>query len=198
MEPTILTRSGKYFNLLHPESSEFYIEDIAHALSNICRFTGHTKHHYSVASHSIMVSKLVPPRLALMGLLHDASEAFLGDVASPLKMLLPDYKLIEARVEKAVLNKFGLSDTLDPEIKKADLIALAIEKRDLMPEESVTWDLIKHVDTYLYASLDCCVEKRPYEVYEEFLDRFHELSLQKNFLNTAASVEIDKPIYYGI
>lgn len=196
MEPTILTKSGKYFNFLYPEKSEFNIDDIAHALSNICRFTGHTKFHYSVASHSIMVSKLVPKKFALMGLLHDASEAFLGDVASPLKMLLPDYKLIEARVEKAVLNRFGLPDKLDPEIKKADLIALAIEKRDLMPSEKVVWDLIKHVDTTPYSTYDCLTGKSPESVYHEFLDRFDILTHEQEILNDATMSA--KPIYYGI
>jgi len=171
MQPTILTVSGNYFDFNNPENSVIDIVDIAHALSNICRFTGHVRNHFSVAQHSVMVSRLVPPKFALMGLLHDASEAYLGDVASPLKMMLPDYKLIEARVEKAVLNRFGMPDKLDPCIKVADLIALATEKRDLMPESKTDWEILKGIKP--------CEEKirtmYPITAYNLFLDRFDEL-----------------------
>lgn len=105
---SISTVSGRFFDILKPEDYEFDIDEIATALSNICRYTGHVNKFYSVAEHSVLVSRLVPSRLALAGLLHDASEAFVGDVSSPLKRLLPDYKRIEERVQEAIADQFGL------------------------------------------------------------------------------------------
>lgn len=153
--PQILTASGRYFDFLNPKPEAIDIHDIATALSRMPRFTGHTTEFYSVAQHSVEVSRLVPPGHALAGLLHDASEAYMGDLASPLKQLVPDYKAIEKRVERAICARFGLAFPLDPCIKRADLTMLVTERRDLMPRplpenggtDAVAWSDFRGIPT---------------------------------------------------
>ena len=133
MNPTIQLASGRYFNYENFGPGDINIWDIAHALSNLCRYTGHCQTFYSVAQHSVLVSEIVPTHLALEGLLHDATEAYVGDVNRPLKMLLPQYREIEQRVDAAIRERFRLPVQESPEVKEADNILLVTESRDLMP-----------------------------------------------------------------
>ena len=129
------TITGRRFDYATPENYKFDIEEIAHALSQLCRFTGHTKEFYSVAQHSVMVSWLLPPELRLIGLLHDAAEAFVGDINAPLKQLLPQVKELENRIQAAIYKQYGVVDTIRAAamVKEADIRMLMTEKRDLMP-----------------------------------------------------------------
>lgn len=172
MSPTILLANGRYFDLLDPEGHEFDIDAIAHALAHLCRFTGHVRRFYSVAQHSVLVSHVVPQNLALAGLLHDASEAFLGDVAAPLKRLLPEYQKIEARVAGAIAGYFGVTMPEHAEVKRADLVLLATEKRDLMPRDSAgQWPIIRGV-----AMLPQTITPwTPEQARDAFLDRFYQI-----------------------
>jgi hypothetical protein len=174
MKPTILTAGGTYFDFKNPEQSVIKIEDIAHALSHICRFTGHCREFYSVAQHSVFVSLEVPEEHALAGLLHDASEAFIGDVSSPLKHLLPDYKALEKSIETAVLAHFGLPAQLPSEVKHADLVLLATEQRDLMnmPSDSGQWAVLNGIKPLSYQIYGL----GPRAAREMFLDRYYELT----------------------
>lgn len=130
--PTILLRSGHYFDFENPEQSIITIDDIAAGLSKICRFTGQCNGFYSVAEHSVLCSYMVPAEDAFAALMHDAAEAVMGDVSRPLKSLLPDYKRIEKRCEAAILSRFGLSATMPASVKTADMQMLAIEQRQAM------------------------------------------------------------------
>ena len=141
----ITTRSGRQVNLLDPQYSQIDIGDIAHGLAYQCRFNGQTSRFYSIAQHSLMVASILPDHLKMAGLLHDAAEAYVGDVVQPLKVLLPDYQAIENRFAQAIGLRFNVDLDHHPEVKQADLIALATEKRDLLPREKCTWDLLKGI-----------------------------------------------------
>jgi 5'-deoxynucleotidase YfbR-like HD superfamily hydrolase len=94
---------------IDPRPEEINIVDIAQALSQQCRYAGHTTRFYSVAEHSVYISREVPAELALWGLLHDASEAYLVDIPRPLKPYMPVYKHWERELMQVIAAKFGLS-----------------------------------------------------------------------------------------
>lgn len=167
--PAILLRSGNYFNFLEPEKSTVTIHDISHALSQICRFTGHCRTFYSVAQHCVETSWLVPSEHAFAALMHDAHEALLGDISSTLKILLPDFKRLEKVIEPIVLAKWGLTLPLHPCVKEADLIMLARERHYLMPPTEYQWSLIEGIDIGPYPPLRAWSAK---EADIEFMERF--------------------------
>lgn len=130
--PTIPLSNGEYFDLLDPASGVWGPAEIADGLAKCCRFAGHCMGFYSVAEHSLLVAELVAPEHRLAALLHDAAEAFTGDITKPLKGLLPEFKAIEDRIERAIFDRFGVAWPMPPEVKAADMMMLGVEQQKLM------------------------------------------------------------------
>lgn len=126
---SILTLSGKQVDYLNPTVDMICIEDIARALSCESRFNGHTTDPYFVAQHSVICSQNVLLPFALEALLHDATEAYMKDIPTPLKALLPEYKIIERRLDSVIRQAFGLPPTMSLEVHDADQRVLDAEMR---------------------------------------------------------------------
>jgi hypothetical protein len=183
----IQTYTGRQFWPLNPKPEEIFIEDIAHALSLVCRYTGHCREFYSVAEHSVRVSyraqalwleldraagHLQRARIvALCGLLHDASEAYIADVSRPVKHSAtfgPIYQAIEANLEAQINRRFEISHSVSV-VKRADNQLLATERRDLMSLPPRAWTLDEQ-------PLEHAIEPwGPKAAEKMFLSRFHRL-----------------------
>jgi hypothetical protein len=135
------TYSGKCFFPLDPQPEDICIEDIAHALSLVCRFGGHVKSFYSVAQHSILVSRHCSPANKLWGLLHDASEAYLVDIPRPVKKTpeLAGYAELEGKLMRVICDKFGLPHEEPAEVKELDTVLVITEQRDLLGAQAKPW-----------------------------------------------------------
>jgi len=136
------TYTKKLFDPLEPELKDIEIEDISHSLSLQCRFNGHTNRFYSVAQHCLEVEQLLnydnymnERDILLGGLLHDASEAYLTDVPTPLKLQLPIYNIVEERYHDLIRERFEVSLTPADKIQidQADKVSLSSEVKELVP-----------------------------------------------------------------
>ncbi|TCS35826.1 hypothetical protein EDC30_109125 [Paucimonas lemoignei] len=175
---SILTYSGQYVDLREPNPETIQIVDIAHALSQINRFGGHTRNFYSVAQHSVLVSHIVPREHRLAALLHDAAEAYLGDIVMPLKRMAfnLEYRDMEDLLLEVILERFGIvhSDyqAARDAIRQADLVMLATERRDLMHPDNQRWAVLDGVEPRS-ATIRPLL---PVPAEAAFLQRFKELS----------------------
>lgn len=147
MNTKIVTYTGKFFDLLNPTPDMVCIEDIAHALANICRYAGHVREFYSVAQHCVLMAKADLPGGSLQRLLHDAGEAYVGDIASPWKQLLcvkvPSTRTVneyyaparywEQKIQIIIGKALEVDLTHSTEVKEADNRMYFTEIRDLMP-----------------------------------------------------------------
>lgn len=182
----IQTASGGQMWPLDPEPEDVQIEDIAHALANVCRFGGHTRTFYSVAQHSILVSQWCPPEYALWGLLHDAAEAYIGDMVRPIKYgseVGKHFQRVEERLLAVIAQAFGLSSPekqfIPEAVKAADDWILAAEARDLMGNPE--WAVSIRVEAFRATGaipppvVPTIEPLNPYEARMEFLIRYYTL-----------------------
>ncbi len=164
----ILTRTGRRFDLLQPCPSQVFVLDIAHALAHLCRFNGHASRHYSVAQHSLVVASIVPAEHKLAALLHDATEAYVGDMVRPLKQVMPEYKQIEQRIWLAICERFDIAPELPECVREADMIALATERAQLMPDHPGEWECLAGI-TPLSLPLDTWTPSKAAIRYQDSL-----------------------------
>ncbi len=142
---TIKVASGHYVDLKNPDPWSIDLNSIAHALSHICRYGGHCPKFYSVAEHSIHAMRLAlfkseSAEVLRAVLMHDATEAFLGDIVRPLKLILPDYRAVEDNMEHAIAERFGIDFAIHKvKIKLYDNMMLKAEKKWLWPEDTHEW-----------------------------------------------------------
>lgn len=163
------TYIGRQFWPIDPRPEDIDIEDIAHALSMMCRFNGHSKFFYSVAEHSILISRSLPDDLALWGLLHDASEAYIADIVRPAKRFISGYAEVEENLMSAICDKFGLPHEMPPEVKAADNAILVDEMEQVMGPRPAEWSV---PDKGLGVTISAY---GPRLAKQLFLERFYEL-----------------------
>ena len=170
------TNSGKAIGLNHVALDQINIEDIARGLSNQCRFTGQINEWYSVAEHCMWVADILPPRLRLCGLMHDAAEAYITDLSSPIKRMIGQpYRQIEECIALAIGDKFGLSDrlvVLPQAVKDADRIMLMTERDALQKVPRNDWgddyeNSVRIPDFWVRYPT-------PKEAYDAYLQRFKQ------------------------
>jgi uncharacterized protein len=178
-EPFIQTVSGRRINPFAPEPAAIDIGDIAHALANQCRFGGHCRRFYSVAQHSCVVADLAAGRGAdsdavLWALLHDAAEAYLGDLPHPVKHnseLGRIYREAEDALQQAIFQRFGLPPAPPPVVVGIDRAVLAAERRELMVA-AWDWPELEGV-----AAAEITIEPwQPERAAREFLERYERLA----------------------
>lgn len=171
----ISTYTGKKFYPLDPRHEEIDINDIIHALSNQCRFVGHCTSFYSIAQHSVLVSLMCPSEHALWGLLHDASEAYLVDLPSPLKKddAFKAYVEAEHQLMNVICDVFGLSHEEPKEVKLVDKKMLVTEARDLTMSQGMGWTM--NVEPYEFHIKPWT----PEVARVKYLSRLHELTRKR-------------------
>ena len=178
IENWIETRTGKRVSVQNPQPDQFDIKDIAYALSNTCRFNGHCAGFYSVAEHSVAVALRLPAELRLAGLLHDATEAYLGDIPSPIKQFLPDYKDMEDRFEIVIEDAFNLQVTPAGRmaVKEADIDALFTEAHFLIASKGSDWTYSQGPKKFEvnYRLRPTCLP--PAQAYQLFLGMYYDLT----------------------
>lgn len=169
------TYLGGSFEPFNPKPVSIEIEDIAHSLSMQCRWNGHIDEFYSVAQHCLLTSYLVDDKYMLEALMHDATEAYIGDVPSPVKAGLPEYIHTEDKIWKAIARKFKMREVLPKEIKDADVYMMKLEKKVLVRDyEDGFHDDVENLKIRLDIK-----PMGPKMAKQQFMERFHELTKKR-------------------
>lgn len=169
--PSIQLVTGNFFDFLNPDSTPVNPEVIARAGSKICRCTGQIlgDEIYSIIQHMCHASDAAPKPLKFKALMHDAHEVVVGDMATPLKMICPDYKIVETRAAHSFARTYSLPLDFESEVKEIDLRMAATEKRDIMPPGE--WKMLAGIEPYDFR----IVPWSPQKSYQEWLLRFYPL-----------------------
>lgn len=160
---SIRTYSGLRLNPFYPRDEDILIEDIAHGLANTCRFGGQILSFYSVAEHSVLVSMLCDEEHAMQALMHDAAEAYIGDIPTPIKERISGFDVIEESLLSIIFRKFNIDYPLSQNVHWADKKAFEIELK------------------YFEGKTNILSLKSPEDAKKMFLDRFQELRNTINF-----------------
>jgi len=174
----IATYTGKKFHLVNPRLEDIDIQDIAHGLAMQCRWTGQCKFHYSIAQHSYYCSFIGPDKEAFNRLMHDSSEAYIGDMNRPLKYYTEAgdaYRRVEHPLQKLIAERFGFAVVEPVSVKQADNLMLYAEKNQIMnvPFEASDFQCGGKIDT---TPASITIERwSPEQAKKMFLDRFEEL-----------------------
>lgn len=166
-----ITHGNRLIDFANPQNSDIHIDDIIHHLARIPRFGGKLDRHYSVLDHSVYAAMIAKAYMkadeetVFAVLMHDAQEAYLGDVPTPLKNLLPEYKLIEKEFERVIQNQFGIKMTakMKEMVKTADLLALKAEKNAFIntpPELEGHWNFLYGLYSVPVSPEDWCDDSR--------------------------------------
>jgi hypothetical protein len=172
-EHYVTTIGGRKFWPLDPRAEDICIQDIAHSLAHICRFNGHVRTFYSVAQHSLLVATHVPPEFALYGLLHDAAEAYLGDLSSPIKhsAQMRRFRSADKKLTAMIYRRFGLHGAEPSIVKVVDRTLIVDEIRDVALHVGVRQPHLQGPGLGIRISPMC-----PEEAGHAFLFRFHQLA----------------------
>lgn len=165
---------GTMFSYMEPDASSISIEMLAHVLSQVNRFAGHTPFPYSVAQHAVNVSLIVAKGHEKAALMHDTAEAFTNDLPTPLKIMLPELKEIEVRIEAELARRFDFQFPLSKEVKLADLQMLGIEKHVLKPS-SKDWAILQGIRWDHLIQIPNMMPMNPRQAKQAFLNRWEKV-----------------------
>ena len=179
----ILTKSGVEFDLTNPTPEMVDLSDIAHSLSNIKRFNGHTDVNCSVALHSVIMSYAVPEQYAKHALLHDAHEAYIGDISSPLKLLLgSQLNWLEHNIDAAISKRLGVVLGPSTVVRWFDLRHLRYEKENYLELFGKPWPCLAGIPSIkVDFELEAFYGVNDSREHEQlFLKRCRELGVQRD------------------